>query len=86
MTTPDVQVWVSTARNGVAYHAIAPNGFKTECGRLIRAPHSGAEVWTTVRGLIMSLAKVEDRFGSQPCRNCTGGKERVEPKVGRRWS
>lgn len=82
MSTPDVQVWVSTPKNGIAYHAVAPSGRLTKCGRYIggNTPlHPGP-----IRGYVLPLAEVVDRFGSQPCRQCTGDMNVVKPKAGRR--
>jgi len=77
--TPDVQVWISTARNGISYHAIAASGRFTECGRYIGGftPSNPGPI----RGHVLPLAEVVDRFGSKPCRNCTGDTERVVPNV-----
>lgn len=72
--TPDVQVWISTARNGISYHAIAPDGRKTECGRYIGRGDDE-------RGYVLLLAYVVDRFGSKPCRQCTGDMERAKPII-----
>ena len=71
--SPDVKVWISTARNGISYHAIAHDGRRTVCGRYI-----GTDVQ---RGYVFPLAQVVDEFGSRPCRLCTGDMERVSPSV-----
>ena len=77
--TPDVQVWISNAKNGTSYHAIAPGGRFTECGRYVGAhwESGGPDVQ---HGYVLPLAEVVDRFGSKPCRLCTQ-EARVVPSV-----
>ena len=78
--THDTAVWVSNARAGISHHVIAPEGRRTVCGRYIGGTND------VVHGYVFPLAEAQDRFGNRMCRHCTGDTERVDPKIGTRWT
>lgn len=70
------QVWLATLRRGIAYHAVAPGGRTTDCGRFVGDPAGEYPR----NGHLLPLDEALE-LGARECRTCVGFAEHQKPRV-----